>query len=60
MFRGRTFARCELHHLSMQRTFEFITKLCAKVNVNDRILEDPKKSALFRPAPTDSNSGLSG
>ena len=44
-------ARCELHHLSMQRTFEFITKLCTKVRVQDRILEDLKKSALYRSLP---------
>ena len=44
-------ARCELHHLSMQRTFEFIAKMCEKVNVTDRILEDLKKSALFRDLP---------
>ena len=44
-------ARCELHHLSMQRTFEFITKLCTKVRVQDRILEDLRKSALYRNLP---------
>ena len=43
--------RCELQPLSMQRTFEFITKMCATVNVEDRILEDLKKSALFRNLP---------
>ena len=44
-------SRYELHHLSMQRTFEFITKMCEKINVTDRILEDLKKSALFRDLP---------
>ena len=44
-------SRCELHQLSMQRTIEFITRMCAKVNVTDRILEDLKKSALFRDLP---------
>ena len=44
-------ARCELHHLSIQRTFDFITKLCTKVRVQDRILEDLKKSALYRNLP---------
>ncbi len=44
-------SRCELHHLSMQRTIEIITKICAKVNITDRILEDLKKSALFRDLP---------
>ena len=44
-------SRCELHHLSIKRIFEFITKMCEKVNVTDRILEDLKKSALFRDLP---------
>ncbi|MYJ94963.1 MAG: hypothetical protein F4053_05030, partial [Proteobacteria bacterium] len=44
-------ARCELHRLSMQRTFEFIDKMCANINITDRILEDLKKSALFRSLP---------
>src|SRR5439155_18614019 len=44
-------ARCDLHQLSMQRTFEFILKMCAQLNVKDRILEDLKKSALFRELP---------
>ena len=44
-------ARCELHPLSMQRTFEFIVKLCTKVRVQDRILEDLKKSSLYRNLP---------
>ena len=44
-------SRFELHYLSMQRTFEFITKMCEKVNVTDRILEDLKKSTLFRELP---------
>ena len=44
-------SRYELHHLSMQRTFEFITKMCEKINLTDRILEDLKKSALFRDLP---------
>ena len=44
-------ARCELHQLSMQRVFEFIVKLCTKIRVENRILEDLKKSALFRDLP---------
>ena len=51
-------ARCELHHLSMQRTFEFITRMCAKVNFKDRILEDLKKSALFRNLPRSPMSAI--
>ena len=44
-------ARCELQHLSMQRTFQFIVKLCTKIHVEERILEDLKKSTLFRSMP---------
>ena len=51
-------ARCELHPLSMQRTFEFITRMCVKVNVKDRILEDLKKSALFRDLPSSPISAI--
>ncbi len=51
-------ARCELRPLSMQRTFEFITKMCANVNVEDRILEDLKKSALFRNLPRSPMSAI--
>ena len=47
----RDISRCELHHLPINRIFEFITKMCEKVNVTDRILEDLKKSALFRDLP---------
>ena len=35
----------------MQRTIEFISTLCAKLNVKDRIIEDLKKSALFKKLP---------
>ena len=52
------FVRCELQPLSMQRTFEFVTKMCAKVNVKDRILEDLKKSALFRNLPRSPMSAI--
>ena len=52
-------ARCELRYLSMQRTFEFITKMCTKVNVKGRILEDLKKSALFRNMPKEPDVGHS-
>ena len=51
-------ARCELRYLSMQRTFEFITKMCTKVNVKDRILEDLKKSTLFRNMPRSPMSAI--
>ena len=51
-------ARCELQPLSMQRTFEFIAKLCAKINIKERILEDLKKSALFRNMPKSPMSAI--
>ena len=51
-------SRCELRQLSMQRTFEFIIKMCAKVNVTDRIFEDLKKSALFRNMPRSPMSAI--
>ncbi len=51
-------ARCELHALSMQRTFEFISKICAKINVKDRILEDLKRSTLFRSMPRSPMSAI--
>ena len=51
-------ARCELHPLSMQRTIEFLAKMCAKINFKDRILEDLKKSALFRNLPKSPMSAI--
>ena len=51
-------SRCELGQLSMQRTFEFIAKMCAKVSAKDRILEDLKKSALFRNLPQNPMSAI--
>ena len=50
--------RYELRQLSMQRTFEFIVKMCAKINVTDRIFEDLKKSALFRNMPRSPMSAI--
>ena len=51
-------ARCELQPLSLQRTFEFIIKLCRKVNVKNRILEDLKRSPLFRNLPKSPMSAI--
>ena len=51
-------ARCELYPLSIHRTIEFIVKLCTKINVKDRILEDLKKSALFRDMPRSPMSAI--
>lgn len=51
-------ARCELQPLSLKRTFEFIVKLCKKVNVKNRILEDLKRSPLFRNLPKSPMSAI--
>ncbi|MDE0102757.1 MAG: hypothetical protein OXN89_10290 [Bryobacterales bacterium] len=51
-------ARCELPPLSLRRTFDFIAKLCTKINIRDRILEDLKKSALFRNMPKSPMSAI--
>lgn len=44
-------ARCDLRELSMKRVIRFIIKLCSKIKVADRIIEDLKRSALFRDLP---------
>ena len=51
-------ARYELHYLSLGRTFEFIAKMCAKIETKDRILEDLKKSTLFRNLPKSPMSAI--
>ena len=43
--------RCELRPLSMQRTMEFISTLCSRLNIKERIVEDLRKSALFKKLP---------
>lgn len=50
--------RYELRPLSMQRIFEFIAKLCTKLDIKERILEDLKKSALFRNMPKSPMSAI--
>jgi predicted NACHT family NTPase len=35
----------------MARTIEFVKKLCANLNIASRIIEDLKKSQLFREMP---------
>ena len=54
MFCGRTFARCELRHLSMQRTFEFVTK---PVREGQRQGPHPQRSQEVSPLPA-ASSGL--
>lgn len=51
-------ARFELRPLSMRGTLEFIIKMCRKINVKDRILEDLKKSHLFRNMPRSPMSAI--
>lgn len=51
-------ARLELQPLSLKRTFEFIIKLCKEVNVKNRILEDLKRSPLFRNLPRSPMSAI--
>lgn len=51
-------ARFELRALSMRGTIEFIIKMCRKINVKERILEDLKKSHLFRNMPRSPMSAI--
>lgn len=44
-------ARYELRPLTMTRIVEFISKLCAKLNIKTRIIEDIKKSNLLKDLP---------
>ena len=44
--------RCELPPLTMERTIEFISTLCRKIDVRQRIIEDLKRSTLFRKLPS--------
>ena len=50
--------RCELRPLSMQRTFEFIARICTTIDVKNRILEDLKRSTLFRNMPSSPISAI--
>ena len=51
-------ARFELQPLSLKRTFEFIIRLCKEVNIKHRILEDLKRSPLFRNLPKSPMSAI--
>ena len=55
---GANVDRCELQPLSMQKTLDFIVKMCAKINIKERILEDLKKSPLFRNMPRSPMSAI--
>lgn len=44
-------ARCELRHLSMERIVEFLSKLCTNLSSSGRVIEDLKKSSLFKNLP---------
>jgi predicted NACHT family NTPase len=41
----------EIRPLSLNRTIEFITRICTELNLAKRIIEDLKKSQLFRELP---------
>jgi hypothetical protein len=41
----------ELRSLSFSKTIEFLRVLCNKLNIKDRLIEDLKKSALFKELP---------
>src|SRR5262249_46780793 len=43
--------RCELRPLPMERTLEFLKALCAALKLKDRVMEDLRKSPLFRDLP---------
>jgi hypothetical protein len=43
--------RLELHSLTTNRLIEFIRKLCRDIDVKSRLIEDLKKSALFKELP---------
>jgi len=41
----------EIRPLPLDKTIEFITKICDKLNIGQRIIEDLKKSQLFHELP---------
>jgi hypothetical protein len=43
--------RLELHQLSMSRLFDFIRRLCKDTDCQTRLLEDLKRSSIFRELP---------
>jgi energy-coupling factor transporter ATP-binding protein EcfA2 len=48
---NRQIARYDLRPLTLNKTIEFIQALCSRLNVKNRIIEDLKKSPLFRELP---------
>jgi hypothetical protein len=47
----RNIGRFELRPLSLEKTVEFIKALCRKSDISSRIIEDLKKSQLFKELP---------
>lgn len=43
--------RLEISPLSLNKTIEFLKQLCTKINLTKRIIEDLKRSPLFRELP---------
>lgn len=48
---NRQIARYDLRPLSLGKTIEFIQALCSEFNIKNRIIEDLKRSPLFRELP---------
>lgn len=48
---GPGIARYELPALSMNRTIEFLTTVCQQLNLASRLIEDLKRSQLFKELP---------
>ncbi|TEU16182.1 MAG: NACHT domain-containing protein, partial [Anaerolineales bacterium] len=44
-------ARYELPPLSLRKTIEFLKALCTKLNLSNRLIEDLKRSQLFKELP---------
>lgn len=48
---SRSLARYEIRPLSVRRVVEFLTRICTRFNLGTRLVEDLKKSPLFRELP---------
>jgi len=44
-------SRVEIRPLSLSKTVEFVSKICSELNMSKRIIEDLKRSPLFRELP---------
>jgi len=48
---SKNICRCEIRPLSFKKTIEFLTTICTKLNIASRIIEDLRKSQLFKQLP---------